>query len=858
MAERRVDIRVSVDDADANARLDKLAAKLDKLTKRNWAVKLTINGLDALNAKLDKLTAKLDKLGSKTVTPNIGTSSIDKADVEVDRLSLKLDKLGHKRVTPTVSIKTDNNTISRDLGKLLGGGGRGGGNLERDLSNAAGGGGAAGGGLLSALAGANNSTMGGLIAALIAYAMAIGPAIIPFGLGGLVGGGASLAALSIGKKGAPLLLQDRQALAQARAAIAGSTAPGTASPSQLLALHQAQQALAAAKTPAQRASAQAALARAQASIAGSTAPGHATPSQLLALHQAQTQLAKDKGLYGGFMPLYHQFSGVGHDIMHTFLGALTSKSPGFSAGPHGQPGGSFIQGLTPIIGQFGQFIKGMGPGLGQLFRASLPSLAAFMKIMEQLAKAVLPAITTSLRSLNTSGALPILVQGFKLLSQGIAGFIVNLGPGMKDGAIVFKGSMMVVKGILQLVGFAASLFAKAIVKTAEGIRVFAREVPRYFDKFRHETAVIFDGVRHEIAHVWDDIYSNSIGKVVKIYRDVNSWEQHMRHDIASTYDGIRHDIASYWDQIWQDTIGKVERGIANVVSFFKGLPGKVKSALGSFGSMLKTLGETALNDMWAGLKSVGSSIYGWFKSFIGGIPKDIMSFLHMSPPHPGSVFYDLGSNFMHHLEAGMKSRVSAGLGNMSGHISGNVTGWITAALHGAGAPMSWLPALQRLVSLESGGNPRAVNPTAVMGEHASGLWQMLYSTFVGAGGRGGMMGMFNPILEGIAAIRYIMGRYGSPFNIPGLFSGGYRGYASGGIITEPIFGMGLKTGIKYTFGENGIHERVTPLGGSGSGGGTVINIAVQGDTDPDGAALRIIQKLRYYKMRHGNAILGIA
>src|SRR5690242_2686618 len=413
-----------------------------------------------MSAKLDKLLAKLDKHGNKEVTPNVSTSSIDKADVEVDRLSLKLDKLGHKRVTPTVHI----NTSGGLLGKLLGGGGGKGGSLEKDLAGAAGAGaGSGGGGVLSALAGANNSTMGGLIAALIAYAMSIGPAIIPFGLGGLVGGGAGLLAGRLGTTGLAKLQADRQALAQARAALAG--------------------------------------------------PGTNTPSQRLALRQAQGALSRDQSKYGGFVPFGQAAHGLQGNLLSTFLGALTGKSPGFSAGPHGQPGGSFLQGLTGILSQVGGFVHTLGPGLGNLFRASLPSLQAFVKIGEQFAKAVLPAMASSLKTLNSSGALPIIVQGFKQLSLGIAGFIKNLGPGMKAAAIIFKGSMVVVKGVLQLIGASASAFAKGIVKAAEGIRWFARNVPRWFDKLRHETAVIFDGIRHEIAHVWDQVYNNTIARV---------------------------------------------------------------------------------------------------------------------------------------------------------------------------------------------------------------------------------------------------------------------------------------------------------------------------------------------------------
>lgn len=76
---------------------------------------------------------------------------------------------------------------------------------------------------------------------------------------------------------------------------------------------------------------------------------------------------------------------------------------------------------------------------------------------------------------------------------------------------------------------------------------------------------------------------------------------------------------------------------------------------------------------------------------------------------------------------------------------------------------------------ESSGNPRAVNPKPVGGEHATGLMQTLPSTFKEYAIRG-MTDIYNPIHNAVAAIRYIKSRYGSPWNIPGLYKTPWRGY----------------------------------------------------------------------------------
>ncbi len=101
---------------------------------------------------------------------------------------------------------------------------------------------------------------------------------------------------------------------------------------------------------------------------------------------------------------------------------------------------------------------------------------------------------------------------------------------------------------------------------------------------------------------------------------------------------------------------------------------------------------------------------------------------------------------------------------------------LTDAVHTAGVSSSWVPWLLLLVQYESGGNPTAVSPEAVAGQHASGLLQMLPDTF-SRYARSGYTDIWNPVDNAIAAIEYIKAAYGAPWNIPGIGSQStYRGY----------------------------------------------------------------------------------
>lgn len=124
--------------------------------------------------------------------------------------------------------------------------------------------------------------------------------------------------------------------------------------------------------------------------------------------------------------------------------------------------------------------------------------------------------------------------------------------------------------------------------------------------------------------------------------------------------------------------------------------------------------------------------------------------------------------------------------------------WILEAMGIVGAPSNWLAPLLARAWQESGFDPRAINlwdSNAAAGNPSKGLFQTIATTFA-AYALPGHGNIWNPVDNAIAAIRYIIARYGSPFNLP---SGGYR---NGGVIDQPTWAL---------MGEGGHKEVVLPL-----------------------------------------------
>ncbi len=108
--------------------------------------------------------------------------------------------------------------------------------------------------------------------------------------------------------------------------------------------------------------------------------------------------------------------------------------------------------------------------------------------------------------------------------------------------------------------------------------------------------------------------------------------------------------------------------------------------------------------------------------------------------------------------------------------AGQVRVELTDAARLTGVGSSWVPWLELIANYESSGNPSAVSPVAVDGEHATGLMQMLPATFQRYA-LPGYTDIWNPTDNAAAAIRYIQADYGAPWKIPGISSQStYRGY----------------------------------------------------------------------------------
>lgn len=244
----------------------------------------------------------------------------------------------------------------------------------------------------------------------------------------------------------------------------------------------------------------------------------------------------------------------------------------------------------------------------------------------------------------------------------------------------------------------------------------------------------------------------------------------------------------------QETDNSIASGVTGTVNTVTSAANSLTTAIGNilktFASSCVSIGQSIGNSIASGMQASEANAVSIaheltqkiIDAFTGPDGFDIHS--------PSRRLFEIGSYVIQGFINGLSSQdvltfFQNKIGSMLS-VAGDVSKWLSMTLMITGTPMDWLPGLLKLASYESGdpgtlgsGDPTLVNSVGVGGEYATGLLQMLPSTF-SENMLGGFNNIMNPIDNAIAAIRYIKNRYGSVYNTPLFTSGGaYQGYEKG-------------------------------------------------------------------------------
>ena len=118
---------------------------------------------------------------------------------------------------------------------------------------------------------------------------------------------------------------------------------------------------------------------------------------------------------------------------------------------------------------------------------------------------------------------------------------------------------------------------------------------------------------------------------------------------------------------------------------------------------------------------------------------------------------------------------------------------------------------------------------------------MIGATFSAFHVPGTSWNIYDPLANIAAAINYARARYGPTLMSGGMGMGSGHGYATGGLVREPVIGFGTVTGQRYTFGEAG-PEWVTPATGPGGPAIVIGHVSL-----PDGTGIaKMLTELSFW------------
>jgi SLT domain-containing protein/phage-related protein len=359
---------------------------------------------------------------------------------------------------------------------------------------------------------------------------------------------------------------------------------------------------------------------------------------------------------------------------------------------------------------------------------------------------------------------------------------------------------------------------------------------------RSTTVRLWHAVVAPLIAFWS-VVKGPISKALSWIKDVLGAAWRWLSSVTATlWDAITAPLRAFWAVIkkpitdalnWiKKTFSDAWTGLVNAVS---GVAGNIIDGLKSgFGTALKDIGKWLKANVvdpiidhikgFFGIKSpstvmagIGINlIKGLFTGMIPGI-KDLGGMvLKLFGSWPAALGHAVEKGLLG--LAALPGKALSALGKVGGWFAGLFGGGGGTVKAGAGV-QQWAgvvaqvlamlghPELQSLIlaqmQTESGGRVDAINlsdSNALAGHPSQGLMQVIPSTFAAYAGPFRSRGILDPLANIYAGAAYALARYGK--NIWNVLGHGH-GYAQGGIIREPVWGMGLRSGQPYSLGEAG-------------------------------------------------------
>lgn len=327
--------------------------------------------------------------------------------------------------------------------------------------------------------------------------------------------------------------------------------------------------------------------------------------------------------------------------------------------------------MTAIVPVFTQLVSTILPVVIQLVTTLVSAFAPLVAqlvsslgpILTQLATTLFPMVASALTAI-IGAVLPVVNVILAVLMPVIQSLLPVITSVFSAVATIITGAMQAVQGVIQIV---TGIISGNWSQVWEGIKNVFQGIWTAIGGILSAAWALISGVISvgltAIKGLWDGIWTG-IGQTFKsVWDGIKSFGQSAINFVKSVIQVGLFAVQGIWSSVWnsiksfvsgalESIKSSVSTGIASVITFFAGMPGKAVAALSGFAGQMLTVGKNIIQGMIDGIASMATAVFDGIVNVAKGAIDKAKSFLGIHSP--SRVFRDeVGKQISRGLAAGV-------------------------------------------------------------------------------------------------------------------------------------------------------------------------------------------------------------